>query len=267
MNDLRYVDLDDTFSCYIPRNNFAGAGEAKFIYAEIFHDNCYLREGITLHDTAFVLDVGANVGLFSLYVKAKYPHACIMAFEPMPDTYRALRANLEHHKIDGVSAIEQALGAKWEPEVAFTFYRDIPGNSTRYPEHKDQGRKLLAEVPDSVVHHYFGEGGRAVADRLARDKLEVKVSVDRLSDVLATYETPQVIDLVKIDVEGAEHDVLTGIDEADWGRIQQLVAEVHDLDGELAAVRGLLESKGFDVSTPEGALSPLKTYTVYARRR
>lgn len=118
MNDLWYVDLDDTFSCYIPQNNFAGAGEVKFIYTEIFRENCYLREGITLHDTAFVLDVGANVGLFSLYVKAKYPHASIMAFEPMPDAYRALRANLEHHKADGVSAIEQALGAKWEPEVA-----------------------------------------------------------------------------------------------------------------------------------------------------
>lgn len=267
MNDLLYVNLDDTFSCYIPRNRFAGAGEVKFIYTEIFHENCYLREGITLHDTAFVLDVGANVGLFSLYVKAKYPDACIMAFEPMPDTYRALRANLEHHKIDGVSAIEQALGAKWESEVAFTFYRDVPGNSTRYPEHKERGRELLAAVPDSVIHHYFGEGGLAVADRLVQDRLEVKVSVNRLSDVLASYETPHIIDLVKIDVEGAERDVLTGIDEADWGRIRQLVAEVHDLDGELAAVRSLLESKGFDVSTPECALSPLRTYTVYARRR
>jgi hypothetical protein len=122
-------------------------------------------------------------------------------------------------------------------------------------------------VPDSVIHHYFGDGGLAVADRLMQNKREVKVSVDRLSDVLASYETPQIIDLVKIDVEGAEYDVLTGIDEADWPRIRQLVAEVHDLNGELAAVRDLLERRSFDVSTPEGALSPLRTYTVYARRR
>ncbi|MGH3546894.1 MAG: FkbM family methyltransferase [Pseudonocardiaceae bacterium] len=264
---LRYVDLDDTFGCYIPQNESSSAAEVEFIYTEIFRENCYLRGGITLHDAAFVVDVGANVGLFSLYVKAKYPNARILAFEPMPSTHRALRANLEHHKVDGVIAIEQALGAKWEPEVTFTFYRDIPGNSTRYPEHKDRTWELIAGLPESIVHAFFGNEGFAVAERLLQGKLEVEVSVDRLSDVLARYETPEIIDLVKIDVEGAELDVLGGIDETDWARIRQLVAEVQDLDGELSAVRDLLETKGFDVSVPKSALSLLRTYTVYAHRR
>ena len=44
------------------------------------------------------------------------------------------------------------------------------------------------------------------------------------------------IDLLKIDVEQAEADVLAGILDADWPLIRQLAAEVHDLDGRLAAI-------------------------------
>jgi hypothetical protein len=52
------------------------------------------------------------------------------------------------------------------------------------------------------------------------------------------------IDLLKVDCEGAELEVLLGVEEADWPRIGSIVAEVHDLDGRLAAVRNLIEGPG-----------------------
>jgi phthiocerol/phenolphthiocerol synthesis type-I polyketide synthase E len=55
----------------------------------------------------------------------------------------------------------------------------------------------------------------------------------------------QKIDLLKVDVEKAEWDVLMGIDEEDWPKIQQVVVEVHDLDGRVDAVHRLLQDKGF----------------------
>ena len=56
------------------------------------------------------------------------------------------------------------------------------------------------------------------------------------------------VDLLKIDVEGAEWDALVGIEETDWARIRQLAIEVHDVDGRVARIRELLERKGYDVA-------------------
>lgn len=54
------------------------------------------------------------------------------------------------------------------------------------------------------------------------------------------------IDLLKVDVSGAELDVLGGIEDADWARVRQVVMEVHDLNGRRLEVRRLLAAKGFN---------------------
>ncbi len=56
------------------------------------------------------------------------------------------------------------------------------------------------------------------------------------------------IDLIKVDPKGAEPDVLEGISEAHWPMIRRVVAEVHDIDGRMAAFAGLLERQGFTVT-------------------
>jgi hypothetical protein len=75
---------------------------------------------------------------------------------------------------------------------------------------------------------------------------------------------------LKIDVEGAEWDVLRGIDEAHWPLIRQIVVEAHDVDGRVDRVRDLLLSKGYSVivDREDWALHELLgIYTVFARRR
>ena len=69
--------------------------ETDYVYREIFEDQCYLRHGITLGEAATVIDIGANIGLFSLFVRSRCPSASVFAFEPSPAAFRALRANCE----------------------------------------------------------------------------------------------------------------------------------------------------------------------------
>jgi hypothetical protein len=79
----------------------------------------------------------------------------------------------------------------------------------------------------------------------------------------------EAVDLVKIDVEGAEWEVLRGVDDADWGRLRRLVIEVHDVDGRVERVRELLESKGFRVAVEQddwALLRLMDVHMVYARR-
>ena len=76
------------------------------------------------------------------------------------------------------------------------------------------------------------------------------------------------VDLLKIDVEGAELEVMEGLDDADWRRVRQTVIEVQDLDGRLDAVRGILDAQGFEVTVERAANLPevFRYSMVYARR-
>ncbi|HEY6310344.1 MAG TPA: hypothetical protein VIY52_05990 [Streptosporangiaceae bacterium] len=73
--------------------------------------------------------------------------------------------------------------------------------------------------------------------------------------------------LLKIDVERAELDVLTGISEADWPRIGGVIAGVHDLGGRLETVRQMLVRHGFNVTArQESWLVGSELWTVRAVR-
>ena len=77
----------------------------------------------------------------------------------------------------------------------------------------------------------------------------------------------ETVDLLKIDVERAEFDVLGGIETSDWPRIRQVVAEVHDFEGRLMKMKGLLEAKGFRVfAEQEEMMRSTDVHVVYAVR-
>lgn len=54
----------------------------------------------------------------------------------------------------------------------------------------------------------------------------------------------EAIDLLKVDVEGAEESVLLGMGGGDWARVQAAVIEVHDLGGRLGRIQALCEKHG-----------------------
>src|SRR5690606_9800142 len=71
------------------------------------------------------------------------------------------------------------------------------------------------------------------------------------------------IALLKVDVEGAELDVLRGVDDADWAAIDQVLAEVHDVDGRVAQIRALLEGHGFRVAVEPDARPLLRLLRIF----
>ena len=78
------------------------------------------------------------------------------------------------------------------------------------------------------------------------------------------------MDLLKIDVERAELEVLQGVEEADWPKVQQVVLEVHDVEGRLGAVQTLLQGKaGFEtcITDQDNQLTGSTLHNVYCRRQ
>jgi hypothetical protein len=76
------------------------------------------------------------------------------------------------------------------------------------------------------------------------------------------------IDLLKIDCEGAEEEALLGLTEDHWKAVDQVVVEVHDIDGRLARIEALLLQHGLTeiVTEKEEALVHTKLSNVYAHR-
>ncbi len=225
--------------------------ETRYIYDEIFQQGCY--SGLQLPDSPLVFDVGGNIGMFVLFIKDKYPGAEVISFEPMPDSIELFGKNMELHGLDDVTLHRTALGSKPEEGVTFSFFPMLPANSTRYPEIKEQPKAQMAQMSD-----------RALADQMYFAQ-EVTVDVERLAAYLPEDRD---IDLLKVDVEGAEADVLLGIDAAQWPRIRQAVVEVADLDDQLERVCGILRSNGFEVTPQQAPLTDAEDhyYMVHAVR-
>ena len=231
MAEVRLVEFGDGLRVFA-----SSQLEVRFLHEEIFGSSCYVFD---LPTRPFVIDVGANIGMFSLFVKRQHPGADILAFEPVPEIVTVLRRNIELHRLSAVDVREVALGSRAERDVPFTYYPALPGNSTRYPEQKQQAKAMLRQLYSARV-----------AERLYQGEPST-VCVQPLS---AYLRDDRPVDLLKVDVEGAELDVLTGIDEPHWPLIRQVLLEVHDQDGRLTRICELLSARGL---SPQASVAPM----------
>lgn len=238
--------------------------ETQFLYEEIFTGEAYLKHGITLHDECCVFDVGANIGLFSLFVGQRFAGARIHAFEPIPPVFDTLRRNAELHDLQ---AIVHDFGLAAAPgEAKFTFYPRNTVISSGTLEYA-QTRAVMSAYLRSQNGTQALDG--AALDDLLEDTLRGETYRCRLGTVSEVIRAHGVscIDLLKVDVEGGEHEVLKGIDDEDWPKIRQLVIEVHDIDDRLEQILTLLHMKGYEVARDQDdSLEQTTLHNLYARR-
>jgi amino acid adenylation domain-containing protein/FkbM family methyltransferase/non-ribosomal peptide synthase protein (TIGR01720 family) len=236
--------------------------EAEFQFQEIFVDEVYAAHGIALDDASVVLDVGANIGMFTVWVRYKWPGAKVFAFEPNPEVFPLLRDNLELHECRA-EALRYAI-AEGSGSRTFTAYRRASLLSGLFAR-PEYDRAIFRAAARSTGHAAIAP----FLDELSAEWFEPRcmpVETKTLSQAMHELRIDRV-DLLKIDVERSELDVLRGIEDRDWPRIRQIAIEVEDTGGRLAAVRALLRRHGFEVAT--GRADPfLQTslYNVYAVR-
>ncbi|MCG5454765.1 FkbM family methyltransferase [Micromonospora sp. PSH03] len=236
------------------------AAEAALLYREIFVEESYRRPGGARPTPGVIFDIGANIGLASMFFKSRYPAAFIVAAEPGPDTYRALEENFARHVPDGLArnvAITAADG-----HARFGYYPKAPAESGLYTEQ---------DLETALARKLLIEGGVPVrdAEHLATSRHQlsyVECETMTFSRLLRDSGAERA-DLVKIDVEKAEADVIAGIADDDWAKIDELVVEVHDIDGRLGDIEALLRQRGFDVTdTQERRLADTDLHLTFAVR-
>ena len=255
-------------------------GVTASIYKEIFGAGIYRRHGITLPEGAVVLDVGANMGLFTLWVGRTVKDARIYSFEPIPPTAEVVRLNAELYGLAGqVYAAGIADGERTE---TFTYYPFFPSTSGRFADFE----KDRADLKAHILNEQRGEMDLALGDEAATAfeawKAEREGTIDawlddhmrsekvacRLTTISAVIAEQGLdrIDLLKIDAERSELDALAGIQDADWPKIRQMVLEVHD-SATRDRVLEILAARGFEAAVEQDAyIADTDLYNVYARR-
>ncbi|WP_143650079.1 FkbM family methyltransferase, partial [Streptomyces tricolor] len=114
--------------------------ESDFLHREIFVDDVYFRHGVELPAGAVVVDVGANIGMFTLCAARRSPGARIIACEPLAELAAAVAVNAELHAAD-VTVVGKAVGAA-EGQTDFTFYPHNSVMSGAFADPDDDRRTL-----------------------------------------------------------------------------------------------------------------------------
>ena len=222
-------------------------GETSLMYRNIVSGRSYLRHGVVLRRGATVFDVGANIGIATLFFHWDCPDVRIFAFEPAPQLYEALEANVAEHR---VNAVLSRCALSCSPGVrGLTYYPDTTAMTSMYADPEDDARLTRVFLENS------GFGPEDVAD-LAADRHRSEVAECELSTVSEVMHTSDitVIDLLKINVEKSEYDVLLGIDDEHWPSIHQLSVQLHDIEGRLDCIRDDLTARGYQVRVDQDPL-------------
>jgi FkbH-like protein/FkbM family methyltransferase len=244
--------------------------ETEYVYKEIFEDRCYLRHGIRLSDDATVIDIGANIGLFSLFVRNHCPHASVYAFEPSPVAFRALKANCEAY---GPHLYPFNLGVSDRRGSApLTFYEKSSVFSSFYASADEDRQAIQAVVANMVRGELRGtaESVDEYVEELMRNRLNQQTfecPLMSVSDIIRENDL-QRVDLLKVDAEKCELEILRGIDDDLWRLIDQVVVEVHDRSRRaVGEIQDILAKRGFRCAVEEeNLLAGSGLFNVYATR-
>ena len=234
--------------------------ETAYVYQEIFSDRCYVKHGISLDDCKCIVDVGANIGLFSLFALQQCPEARIYAFEPSPKAFDALSTNAEIYGDGRLKPFNCGISDKEETAV-FTFYENSSVFSTFHADHDDDESAVAAVVANMVRASLGPDAPEArvneLVDQLMSDRMSSQTldcPLKPLSTIFADERIEQIC-LLKLDAEKSELRILRGIANDDWAKIRQVVIEVHDKIGDvIAEVERLLSDRGFEVAIEEEEL-------------
>lgn len=139
----------------------------------------------------FIVDAGANIGLAAVLFAARYPEATIVALEADPDNFRMLQENVKH-----------------------------------YPRVVAQQRALWSRRTTLGLSNPLGKHSTVRVDEAARaGRLEVEAL--GVGDLMAEFGVTR-IDVLKMDIEGAEAEVLGPGSRAWIGSVGTMIVELHD---------------------------------------
>lgn len=150
----------------------------------------YKNKIFSIGENDIIIDVGAHIGLFSLYASQFCTRGKIYAFEPIRSNYDLLVFNIDLNQAKNVKTFQKAVSDK-------------------------SGILRLFLSPDAAAHSIF-----------LKSSSYQDVECTSLEDIMDSNEI-EICNLLKLDCEGSEYSILDSLPNSYFDRIQKIVMEYH----------------------------------------
>ena len=155
----------------------AGSQAANWVAWELQADSYRLRD-MHFDEGDVVIDVGAHIGLFSLYLAKRWPFLKVVAFEPFPTNYANCAENLQLNGVTNVVLSPKAIA---------------------------KNNRFLNMATDP---HNSG-GASAIVSTFEANGIVTDIASITLDEVFSVHGIDR-CRLLKIDCEGMEYEILSG---------------------------------------------------------
>lgn len=197
--------------------------DIELAFEEIWIRRDYARPGFDVRPGDVVIDIGAHVGLFTLYAAHRARARRVISYEPSSAAFRLLQENLRRNALRNVTAHNLAVAG--EPGERILFSR---------PDRR-MGSSLFEE-------NFTAESLRPIATESVR--------CVTLEEVFGSNSVT-VCDFLKMDCERSEYEILRFAPDGIWARIRRIAMEYH-VAGSGEDAEGLhrfLKERGFRVQS------------------
>lgn len=181
------------------RIEFLDKEEFDIIFNEIFIDGIYIPKLTNETKSPRIIDIGSHIGLSILYFKSIFPDSHIIGYEPNPILFEVLERNMERNNIGNV-------------EIKNSVVSDTDGVTPFYY---------------SSDTNWFSTG--SIYQEQWKGKQNRKSSSINSIDIDTIIKENCVIDILKLDIEGHEHQLIKKICNHSEG-ISNLIIELHPTD-------------------------------------
>ena len=195
----------------------------RYTFYETLIRNSYLSQGQQLRPGDTVIDIGANIGCFCvLAARAVGPTGRVIAVDPEQSSFDSLQGNIRLNRCKNVDARRLAIGGSSgsidlhvsDTALFSSIYTEVGGVKTEAPLHATGS--TVQRVPMSTLEALMDDADVGQCNYL------------------------------KVDCEGAEHDIFREMDQDTADRIDQITMEVHHVPGaEPQALPSQLTELGF----------------------
>lgn len=171
----------------------------KALIHEIHSENIYQITKKDISDNAVVIDIGAHIGIFSIFAASQTENITIYSFEPEPDNFQLLLENIKiNHLENKICPFNLAV------------------SNTNIP------RKLIRSAASLTAHSLF-------VNKFPEDEIKdsVEVNCTTLSDIFEINKVKK-CDVLKLDCEGEEYNILLNAPDKILSKIVIIRAEYHD---------------------------------------
>ena len=175
-----------------------GGSTDRNVLNEILVYGDYSPKGFEIKRNDIIVDIGAHIGIFSIYAGSKNPDGKVFSFEPLEENFKILKENIILNNLQNTTPVNFACSNKSERRELFLTKSNNFGETSFFGKNREN---------------------------------KVTINTINFKDFLREKNIKKV-DLLKIDCEGAEYEILFNLTSKDLTKIEKIVMEVHNVNNE-----------------------------------